>query len=64
MLWQNGFLICLAKCYDTGVLPIIGDRDKERARLVQQYASSKELQPDEKLTETPLQQEDDVTFLL
>ena len=64
MTWQNGSLICNRKCLDTGVFPVKGDRDKERARLEASYVNSRELQPDRKLTESSLQQEDDISFAI
>lgn len=66
MTWQNGSLICNRKCLDTGVFPVKGDRDKEIGRLLGVYNSgnNKELQPDNKLTQSSIQQEDDISFAI
>jgi hypothetical protein len=45
MLWQQGKLLCLAKCYDNS---ITGARDIQVARAVS--IPRHELEPDEKLT--------------
>jgi hypothetical protein len=62
MRYQRGVLVCVQKCLDTGVFPSVGDRDREIARLLGTYTDSKELQPDRMLTESSIQQEDDVSF--
>lgn len=57
MAWQNGKLLCLAKCYDRGVNPIVGTRDIKVARAVS--LNRHEMEPDPKLT-TPSERRADV----
>lgn len=49
MGWQNGKLLCFAKCYDRGINPIIGTRDIKVARAL--AINRHELEPDPKLTQ-------------
>lgn len=54
MAWQNGKLLCLAKCYDRAIR---GSRDIQVAKAVS--INRHELEPDEKLT-TPSERRSDV----
>ncbi len=56
MDWQNGKLLCLEKCYDRGVVAIIGSRDIKVANAVS--IERHELEPDKKLT-NPIERRSD-----
>lgn len=47
MTWQRGLLLCNRKCYDTGVNPLIGERELAIIRAFE--VPTQELEPDPKL---------------
>jgi hypothetical protein len=48
LVWQRGLLVCKTwDCVDTGVNPLLGNREQNIARVL--GASTDELQPDPKL---------------
>lgn len=59
LTWQNGILVCKRNdCRDTEV---VGARDIRVLRIIESFATSKEMQPDDKLVQ-PQPASDDLYF--
>lgn len=61
LTWQRGLLLC-SECLDTGVNPLIGDREREIARILSEPTN--ELKPDDKLTDPGIANslDEDISF--
>lgn len=55
MAWQHGLLLCLRQCYDTGIYPLIGQREAAIAQKLSNLTFSTELMPDPKLTDPDIE---------